>query len=107
MSIAPAFYWRAASDGSAGSLVQVVCRSNHRTSGAGRFFLGVGEGGGGRSARLAFDPALAEYARLLANTDPHPLPRFRLNGTLSNMAAFAKAFSCKPGEPMVRPDAER
>lgn len=49
----------------------------------------------------------AEYARLLANTDPHPLPRFRLNGALSNMPAFAKAFSCKQGEPMAQPDADR
>jgi putative endopeptidase len=43
-----------------------------------------------------------EYARLMANTNPHPLPRFRANGPLSNMAEFAKAFGCKKGEPMVR-----
>jgi putative endopeptidase len=43
-----------------------------------------------------------EYARLMANTNPHPLPRFRGNGPLSNMAEFAKAFSCKKGEAMVR-----
>ena len=23
---------------------------------------------------------------------------------MSNIAAFAKAFGCKPGDPMVRPD---
>ncbi|MGB2641114.1 MAG: M13 family metallopeptidase [Candidatus Acidiferrum sp.] len=43
-----------------------------------------------------------EYERLLANTDPHPLARFRGNGPLSNMAEFAKAFGCKKGDPMVR-----
>ncbi len=46
-----------------------------------------------------------EYARLMANTNPHPLPRFRGNGPLSNMAEFAKAFGCKKGESMVREQA--
>lgn len=43
-----------------------------------------------------------ERARLQANTDPHPLPRFRTNGPLSNMAEFARAFGCKRGDRMVR-----
>jgi putative endopeptidase len=43
-----------------------------------------------------------EYARLMANTNPHPLPRFRGNGPLSNMAEFARAFGCKKGDAMVR-----
>jgi len=43
-----------------------------------------------------------EYARLLANTDPHPLPEFRVNGPMSNMEAFRKAFGCKSGDAMVR-----
>jgi putative endopeptidase len=43
-----------------------------------------------------------EYARLQVNTDPHPLPKFRANGPLSNMPEFAKAFHCKKGDPMVR-----
>ena len=43
-----------------------------------------------------------ELARLQTNTDPHPLPRFRTNGPLSNLAEFARAFGCKKGEPMVR-----
>ncbi|HYA64862.1 MAG TPA: M13 family metallopeptidase, partial [Candidatus Sulfotelmatobacter sp.] len=46
-----------------------------------------------------------EAARLRTNTDPHPLPRFRGNGPLSNMEAFAKAFGCKKGDPMVREQA--
>jgi putative endopeptidase len=43
-----------------------------------------------------------EFARLQTNTNPHPLPRFRGNGPLSNMAAFAQAFGCKKGDAMVR-----
>src|SRR6267154_2385401 len=43
-----------------------------------------------------------EYARLMANTNPHPLLRFRGNGPLSNMAEFARAFGCKKGDAMVR-----
>jgi putative endopeptidase len=27
---------------------------------------------------------------------------WRTNGPVSNMPAFAKAFNCKPGDPMVR-----
>ena len=46
-----------------------------------------------------------EYARLLANTDPHPLPEFRVNGPLSNMEAFRKAFGCSKGDAMVRENA--
>jgi putative endopeptidase len=59
-----------------------------------RFFLGWAQVWGANER--------IEYARLMANTNPHPLPRFRGNGPLSNMADFAKAFSCKKGESMVR-----
>ncbi|HEX8946269.1 MAG TPA: M13 family metallopeptidase [Gemmatimonadaceae bacterium] len=34
--------------------------------------------------------------------DPHAPERWRVNGPLSNIAAFASAFGCKPGDPMVR-----
>jgi putative endopeptidase len=40
-------------------------------------------------------------------TDPHSPGRWRSNGPLSNMPEFAKAFGCKPGDPMVRGDAVR
>jgi putative endopeptidase len=40
---------------------------------------------------------------LLVKTNPHPLGKFRAIAPPSNMAAFAKAFDCKPGDPMVRP----
>ena len=35
--------------------------------------------------------------------DPHSPARFRVNGVVQNMPEFQKAFSCKPGQPMVRP----
>lgn len=44
-----------------------------------------------------------ERARLVIQTDPHPLPRFRVIGTLQNVPEFHKAFQCKLGDPMVRP----
>ena len=43
-----------------------------------------------------------ENARLMANTNEHPLPKFRTNGPLSNMELFAKAFGCRKGDVMVR-----
>jgi predicted metalloendopeptidase len=48
-----------------------------------------------------------EYSRMLTNVDPHPLPKFRVIGPLSNLAAFAKAFGCKAGDPMVRSPSDR
>jgi putative endopeptidase len=64
-----------------------------------RFFLGY--------AHVWATNMRPEFARLLTNVDPHPLPQFRVNGPLSNMPAFAKAYHCKPGDPMVRPPKER
>lgn len=37
-----------------------------------------------------------------ATTDPHSPDVWRVNGPLSNSEAFAKAFGCKAGDPMVR-----
>lgn len=59
-----------------------------------RFFLGYAE-----NWAVNVRP---ELARLQTNTNPHPLPKFRANGPLSNLAEFAKAFGCKKGDPMVR-----
>ena len=41
--------------------------------------------------------------RLRLNTDPHPLSKYRANGTLQNLSDFHKAFQCKLGDAMVRP----
>ncbi|HYC05588.1 MAG TPA: M13 family metallopeptidase [Azospirillaceae bacterium] len=46
--------------------------------------------------------ARPEARRLQALTGVHSLPEYRVNGTLSNMPEFAKAFSCKPADKMVR-----
>jgi len=48
-----------------------------------------------------------QSSRLRAQTDPHSLPRYRVNGTVSNMPEFQKAFACKVGQPMVRENACR
>ncbi|HVN20866.1 MAG TPA: M13 family metallopeptidase [Dongiaceae bacterium] len=48
-----------------------------------------------------------QIARLIVTTDPHSLPVFRINNVLSNMPEFSEAFSCKPGQKMVRANACR
>lgn len=47
-----------------------------------------------------------EQLRSRVLTDPHAPAYWRTNGPLSNMDSFAKAFGCKPGDPMVRPSAQ-
>jgi len=64
-----------------------------------RFFLGW--------ARVWATNDRPEFARLMVNTNFHPLDRFRAVGPASNMPEFAKAFSCKAGDPMVRAEACR
>lgn len=48
-----------------------------------------------------------EAARTAVAVDPHPPGKYRVLGPLSDMPEFAKAFSCKAGDAMVRPEAER
>ena len=48
-----------------------------------------------------------EYERLQVNTDPHPHPRFRVNGPLSNLEEFQKSFDIPDGSPMVRKQRNR
>jgi putative endopeptidase len=45
----------------------------------------------------------AETMRTRVVVDPHAPEKWRDNGPLSNFPAFAAAFGCKPGDPMVRP----
>ncbi len=41
--------------------------------------------------------------RTRVTVDPHAPERWRVNGPLSDDPAFARAFGCQPGDPMVRP----
>lgn len=59
-----------------------------------RFFLGWAQVWAGK-----YTPE-AERQQVKSNT--HSLPRWRVNGPLSNMPQFAKAFGCKQSQPMVR-----
>ncbi|HEV7839287.1 MAG TPA: M13 family metallopeptidase, partial [Gemmatimonadaceae bacterium] len=43
-----------------------------------------------------------EQLKTRVTVDPHSPAVWRVNGPVSNMPAFAKAFGCKPGDPMVR-----
>ncbi|HEY5972936.1 MAG TPA: M13-type metalloendopeptidase [Pseudoxanthomonas sp.] len=43
-----------------------------------------------------------EALKVRLATDPHAPATFRAIGAPSNLSAFAAAFSCKPGQPMVR-----
>ncbi|HEV2400054.1 MAG TPA: M13 family metallopeptidase [Candidatus Sulfotelmatobacter sp.] len=48
-----------------------------------------------------------EIARMLVTTDPHSLPKFRIDNVMSNMPDFQQAFGCKAGQKMVRENACR
>jgi putative endopeptidase len=48
-----------------------------------------------------------EAVRTQVNSDPHSPGHWRVDGPLSNLDEFAKAFGCKEGDPMVRKAEER
>jgi putative endopeptidase len=58
-------------------------------------------------ARIWRSKRRPEYAHLLATTDAHAPGQWRANGPLADMPAFARAFGCKGGDPMVQPDSVR
>ena len=58
-----------------------------------RFFVGY--------AQWACENDRPENLRVKALTDPHSPGRYRVNGLMVNVPEFEKAFSCKPGQPMV------
>ncbi len=64
-----------------------------------RFFIGF--------AQWACGDERPESKRANAITNPHSPVEYRINGVVSNMPDFARAFSCKAGQPMVRANACR
>ena len=64
-----------------------------------RFFIAFGQ--------MRGDAMRLEAQRELLATDPHPAPKFRVVGTLSNLPEFQRAFSCPAGAEMVRPPEKR
>ncbi len=64
-----------------------------------RFFLGY--------AQVWCENRTPETARVLVKTDPHSPGQFRVIGVVENNPDFAKAFSCKAGQKMVRENACR
>jgi putative endopeptidase len=59
-----------------------------------RFFIGY--------AQWACENARPEALRVSAATNPHSPGQYRVNGLVVNMPEFAKAFSCKAGQAMVK-----
>ena len=59
-----------------------------------RFFVGF--------AQWACGDERPESKRLNAITNPHSPLEYRVNGVVVNMPDFAAAFSCKPGQPVVK-----
>ncbi len=58
-----------------------------------RFFIGMGQ--------WACEEIRPETLRVQAITDPHSPGFARINGVVSNMPEFQRAFGCKAGQPMV------
>ena len=82
------------------ALERALARSGQRTTFAGytpeqRFFIAYAQ-----SWREHTRP---EQLKTRVTVDPHAPAVWRTNGPVSNIPAFAKAFNCKPGDPMVRP----
>lgn len=59
-----------------------------------RFFIGF--------AQWACENERPENLRVNAITNPHSPGKYRINGIVSNMPEFRKAFNCNEGNPMVR-----
>lgn len=54
-------------------------------------------------AQIRCQNVTPEVAHRRALSDEHAPGRWRVNGVVSNMSEFARAFSCGAGSPMVRP----
>ncbi|HET9156491.1 MAG TPA: M13 family metallopeptidase [Myxococcaceae bacterium] len=64
-----------------------------------RFFVAFGQ--------LRGDAVRLEAQRQMLTADAHPVPKFRVIGTVSNLPEFQRAFSCPAGAEMVRPPEKR
>ena len=53
------------------------------------------------------DEIRPEAQRLMVQSDPHPIAKYRVIGPLSNLPEFQIAWSCKADAPMVRPEGKR
>ncbi|MGA7687549.1 MAG: M13 family metallopeptidase [Terriglobales bacterium] len=53
------------------------------------------------------DEIRPEAQRLMVQSDPHPIAKYRVIGPLSNLPEFQKAFSCQSTAAMVRPADKR
>jgi endothelin-converting enzyme/putative endopeptidase len=53
------------------------------------------------------DAIRPETQRLMAQSDPHPIGKYRVIGPLSNLPEFQQVFACPADAPMVRPAAKR
>jgi putative endopeptidase len=53
------------------------------------------------------DAIRIEEQRVMMQSDPHPIGKYRVIGPLSNLPEFQAAFSCKADAPMVRPADKR
>jgi endothelin-converting enzyme/putative endopeptidase len=53
------------------------------------------------------DEIRPEAQRLMVQSDPHPIAKYRVIGPLSNLPEFQSAWSCKADAAMVRPEGKR
>jgi predicted metalloendopeptidase len=44
---------------------------------------------------------MRSYILVALLSDPHSLPKYRVNNVVANTPEFAKAFGCKKGAPLV------
>jgi len=64
-----------------------------------QFFISWGQARG--------DEIRPDAQRQFVLTNPHPVSKYRVIGPLCNLPEFYQAFSCKAGDPMVRPVEQR
>jgi endothelin-converting enzyme/putative endopeptidase len=64
-----------------------------------QFFIAWGQ--------VRYDNTRPETQRLMVQSDPHPVSKFRVIGPLSNLPEFQKAFGCKADDAMVRAPSDR